>query len=94
VAGVFAWAHRPGRSSASIDPVNLTLKVVLRVLSMPIGVGVGLGTAQLQTRYICTTFSCPAVTEFPTFALWLCALFGAAAAAITVLASIAVRGTA
>ena len=61
------------------------------MLSVPIGVGVGLWTAQLQTRFICTSLSCPAFTEFPRFALWQCALFGAAAAALTVLVSITVR---
>lgn len=68
-----------------------TLRNALRVASVPMGVGVGLWTTQLQTRFICTSLSCPAFTEFPRFALWLCALFGAGAAAFTILVSIAVR---
>jgi hypothetical protein len=63
----------------------------LRVASVPVGIGVGLWTASLQVRIICTSFSCPAFTEFPRFAVWLCALFGAAAAALTALVSIAAR---
>jgi hypothetical protein len=58
--------------------------LVLRVASVPVGVGVGLWTAQL------TTYQNPCSPEgvclarlsaLPTFATWQCILFGAGAAA-------------
>jgi hypothetical protein len=64
-----------------------SLTNALRVLSVPVGVGVGLWTAQLP--WTCTTFSCPQYTG-PRFAPWLCALFGAAATVIVLLLSLAV----
>jgi hypothetical protein len=78
-------------SRASIDRMRRIFTNALRVASIPVGGGVGLWTAQLQMRIICTSFSCPAYTEFPRFALGLCALLGAAAAALTVLVSTAAR---
>ena len=59
----------------------------LRLLSVPVGVGVGLWTAQLP--WTCTTFSCPQYVG-PRFAPWLCAVFGAAAAAVVLLLSLVV----
>ena len=64
-----------------------SLTNAIRVLSVPVGVGVGLWTAQLP--WTCTTFSCPDYAG-PRFAPWLCALFGAAAAGIVLLLSVAV----
>ena len=64
-----------------------SLTNALRLLSMPVGVGVGLWTAQLP--WTCTTPSCPQYTG-PQFAPWLCVLFGAAAMAIVLLLSLAV----
>jgi len=65
----------------------------LRVASVPSGVGVGLWTAQLMIFPSCPR-STPSVLYAcswqPTFATWLCALLGAAAAAVVFLASEAV----
>jgi hypothetical protein len=52
------------------------LALVLRVASVPVGVGVGLWTAQIPWN--CPVFSCP--INVPQFATWQCALFGAGAA--------------
>jgi hypothetical protein len=57
------------------------LALVLRVASVPLGVGVGLWTAQMPWN--CPVFSCP--INVPQFATWQCALFGAGAA-VTLLA--------
>ena len=64
-----------------------SLSDALRLLSVPVGVGVGLWTAQLP--WTCTAFSCPGYAG-SRFAPWLCALFGAAAAVIVLLLSLAV----
>ena len=70
------------------------LALVLRLASVPVGVGVGLWTAQLAP----TDYSCPPnglcllmkVYLRPTFATWQCILFGAGAAAVLLLLSVAV----
>lgn len=72
------------------------LAVILRVTSGPIGVLIGLWAAQLTT--ISGTYKCvgrclpPSLfpMPIPDFAPWLCALFGAAAAAVILLLSVAV----
>ena len=80
--------------------MKITLKSALRVLAVPIGIGVGLGTA-LLTNAACQIFlsprgngtACPYPTAIPhgDFAWWTCALFGAAASAVVLLISLAVR---
>ena len=69
------------------------IALVVRVASVPVGIAVGLWTAQL------TTFpsQCSAVgiclarlVAQPTFATWQCILFGAGAAAVLLLLSVAV----
>jgi hypothetical protein len=70
------------------------LAVALRVVSVPVGVAFGLWTAALSSP----SFTCgggPLRNSAycglePDFAFWLCALFGATAAALVVLVSIAV----
>ena len=84
----------------SIERLKLTLQSALRVLALPVGVGVGLCTT-LLTSQACHIFrsargngtACTYPTAIPhaDFALWTCALFGAAAAAVVLLISIAVR---
>jgi hypothetical protein len=64
-----------------------SLTNALRLLSVPVGIGVGLWTAQLP--WTCTTFSCPQYAG-PRFAPWQCALFGAGATVVVLLLSLAV----
>jgi len=66
--------------------------LVLRVASVPVGVGVGLWTAQLRSvlnectpQGICLDM----LRVGARFATWQCALFGAAAAVIVLLLSLA-----
>jgi hypothetical protein len=68
------------------------LALVLRVASVPVGVGVGLWTAQLTTyRSPCSHAICvDRLSLLPTFAPWQCILFGAGAAASLLLLSFAV----
>jgi hypothetical protein len=69
------------------------LALVLRVISVPVGVGVGLATANVTPA----DNTCPpngaclliALHLRPTFATWQCALFGAGAAAVVLLVSLA-----
>lgn len=71
-----------------------TLALVLRVASGPVGVGVGLWTAQLTpSEYKCPPNAlCLLIMLYlrPTFATWQCISFGAGAAAILLLLSVAV----
>lgn len=70
------------------------LALVLRVASAPVGVAIGLWTAQLVTYptqcslggEICLD----RLSERATFAIWQCALFGAGAAAFLLLLSFAI----
>ena len=72
-----------------------SLTNALRMLSVPVGVGVGLWTAQLTTG---PSNQCPGplpcldmlYAQRPTFATWQCALFGAGAAVVMLLLSLAV----
>jgi hypothetical protein len=70
-----------------------TLALVLRVASVPVGVGVGLGTAQLApSEYQCPPNALCLLMKLylaPTFATWQCILFGAGAAAVLLLLSLA-----
>jgi hypothetical protein len=70
------------------------LALLLRVASVPVGVGVGLWTAQLvPSRYQCPPNAfCDSILYFarPTFATWQCVLFGAGAATVLLLLSFAV----
>jgi|HubBroStandDraft_6_1064221.scaffolds.fasta_scaffold70892_2 hypothetical protein len=62
-----------------------TLARILGVASVPVGVGVGLWTAQLRSFPDCAAFGpCAGWPSGPppTFALWQCALFGATAAVV------------
>lgn len=67
---------------------------VLRLASVPVGVVMGLWTAELQSLQPCPGYMrCPNPTTLvtlPTFATWQCALFGLGAAVALVLASEAV----
>jgi hypothetical protein len=72
------------------------LALVLRLSSVPVGVGVGFWTAQLTPG----PYTCPPnglcllmnVILRPTFATWQCIVFGADAAAVVLLMSLAVSG--
>jgi hypothetical protein len=70
------------------------LALVLRVASVPVGVGVGLGTAALTpSEYACPPkAACLLIMLYlrPTFATWECIVFGAGAAAVVLLLSLAV----
>jgi hypothetical protein len=64
---------------------------ILRLASVPIGIVIGLWTAELQSLQTCPPYMrchgpTPLVT-LPTFATWQCALFGLGAAVLLVLAS-------
>jgi hypothetical protein len=70
-----------------------SLTNVLRVASFPLGLVIGVWTAQLLSPYCppvgygqCPTF----LTLEPTFAVWQCALFGASGAVVLLLISFAV----
>ena len=64
---------------------------ILRLVSVPAGVVIGLWTAQLTPGSPCGTpppgvlSGCPEIFAMPTFAAWECALFGAGAAVVLVL---------
>jgi hypothetical protein len=83
----------------SIDRVRITVQNALRVLAVPIGIGVGLWMA-LLTNQACHIFlssrgngtACPYPTAVlhADFAWWTCAVFGAAAAVVVLLISLAV----
>jgi hypothetical protein len=64
---------------------------VLRLASVPVGIVIGLWTAELQSLQTCPPYMrCPTLTTLvplPTFATWQCALFGLGAAVLLVLAS-------
>jgi hypothetical protein len=72
-----------------------SLTDVFRLASLPVGVGVALWTAFLTTGSSCPApppgvFSgCREYFPAPTFAVWLCALFGAGAAVIVLLVPVA-----
>lgn len=69
---------------------------ILRLVSVPVGVVIGLWTAQLTPGSPCGTphpgvlSACPQILAMPTFAAWECTLFGAGAAVILVLVAEAV----
>jgi len=70
-----------------------SLTNAVRILSVPVGVGVGLWTAQLRSFPYCPPYGrCPAYLGVPplTFAPWQCALFGGGAAVVVMLLSLAV----
>jgi hypothetical protein len=74
------------------------LTIALRVASVPVGIGVGLWTALLTTTPVQDT--CPPAAlcllikiyyrPRPVFTTWECVLFGASAAAVLLLLSVAV----
>ena len=89
-----AAASLAGQAAVSIERLKLTLQDALRVLALPIGVGVKLWTALLtsQACYITrsargngTACAYPTAIPHADFALWTCALFGAAAVAVVLL---------
>jgi hypothetical protein len=73
--------------------MKVTLARAMYVASALVGVGLGFWTAQLRSYHLCPSFeSCPGVPNPPeplTFATWQCALFGAGAAAVLLVASTA-----
>jgi hypothetical protein len=67
-----------------------TLAIVLRVASVPVGVGIGFWTALL--RATAPLSSCPLMDSChgrSSFPMWQCALFGAGAAVVVLLLSVA-----
>jgi hypothetical protein len=72
-----------------------TVANVLRVASVPVGVGIGFWTALLTKGGLCANHGngalsvCPQFYPVATFAVWQCALFGAAAAVVVLLLSLA-----
>src|SRR5580700_8369848 len=86
-----SWLCSPGR--ANLAEVRRKIALVLRVASAPVGVAVGLWTAQLTTfQSQCTPsgLCLDRLSLSPAFAMWQCALFGAGAAAVLLLLSLAV----
>jgi hypothetical protein len=87
-------APHPGLTGASIDCMRLTLTNALRFASVPVGVGVGIWTAQLESLQRCPPYArCPTPADLvlqPTFTAWQCALFGAGAAVVLLVLSFAV----
>jgi len=71
--------------------MTLSLKDVLRLASVVVGVGVGLSTAVMTSYPSCYPNGCPGLRTQPTFALYQSALFGVGAAALLVLVSFGVR---
>jgi hypothetical protein len=69
----------------------LSLRDVLRVASVVVGVGVGLSTAVVTSYPSCYPNGCPGLPTHPAFALYQCALFGAGAPAVLVLVSLGIR---
>jgi hypothetical protein len=73
-----------------------TATILLRLGSVPVGVGIGVWTALLMslTRCGCPSgasfCNCGLITSEPTFATWQCALFGAGAALVLLLLALAV----
>ena len=69
---------------------------ILRVASVPVGVGIGIWTALLTTGLPCPNHfngqlsACPEFFPVATFAVWQCVLFGAGAAVVLVLVALAV----
>ena len=80
---LLSWALSPH--------LGLSVRDVLRIASVVVGVGVGLSTAVMTSYPDCYPNGCPAFPTHPEFALYQCALFGAGAAAILVLVSFSDR---
>jgi hypothetical protein len=67
---------------------------VLRVVSLPVGILIGVWTAHLTSLQPCPPeWRCPAavLVNLPTFATWQCALFGAGACVVLILVAEAVH---
>lgn len=76
--------------SMAVSPhLAVSLRDVLRIASVLVGVEVGLSTAVMTSYPACYPDRCPGLPTHPTFALYQCALFGAGAAAVLALASFA-----
>jgi hypothetical protein len=74
--------------SMAVNPhATVSLRDVLRIASVFVGVGVGLSTAVMTSYPGCYPGACPGFPTHPTFAPYQCALFGAGAAAVLALAS-------
>jgi hypothetical protein len=80
---LLSWAVSPH--------MTLSLRDVLRIASVVVGVGVGLSTAVMTSYPSCYPNGCPGFPTHPTFALYQCALFGAGATAVLVLVSFGIR---
>jgi hypothetical protein len=69
---------------------------LLRLGSVPVGVGIGVWTALLVSLPNCgcpggaSLCNCGLITSEPTFATWQCVLFGAGAAVVLLFLSLAV----
>lgn len=66
------------------------LAVGLGLLSVAVEVGAGLWASRLTSLPSCSPYACPDLTLQATFATWVCALFGASAAIVVGLVSLAV----
>jgi hypothetical protein len=91
------WASLRKSFTGSLDARDGDMRVltnILRLASVPVGVAIGLWTAQLQSFQPCPPYMrCPSPATLvlqPTFAAWECALFGAGAAVMLVLVAEAV----
>ena len=84
-------ARAEHRETHVTDNGRWTLTNTLRVVSLPTGVGVGFWTAQLYAPFPgCPgNTHCAAMVGVPAFATWQCALFGAGAAAVVLVLSMA-----
>jgi len=91
--GVGAAAVLVLLSLAVTRPPSATALQASRVAAMAAGVGVGLWTAQLQSIEQCPSLALCATPNGlvfqPTFAAWQCGLFGAGAAVVLLLLSLA-----
>src|SRR5580700_6224636 len=64
-----------------------TLALVLRMSSVPVGLGIGFWTAQLRRTFVLSSCAAGPPCGPPSFATWQCALFGSAAAVVLICVS-------
>lgn len=63
------------------------LALVLRMASVPVGLGIGFWTAQLRPSFVLSSCAAGPPCGPPRFATWQCALFGAVAAVVLIFVS-------